>query len=191
MSQHATDRPRRHRLSVADYYRMADAGILRPDQRVELIDGQIIDMPPIGSAHAGIVDQLAEIFRNTVGDRAIIRVQSPISLDEHSEPEPDVALLRRRRDFYQSAHPSPADVLLIVEIADSSLPFDRGVKVPLYARHEIGEVWLMDAKRRELTRYRRPAEGRYTLVDRPDLTTPLTIGAMPDAEVPLAALNLR
>jgi Uma2 family endonuclease len=184
-----TDQPRRHRLSVADYYRMAEVGILRPDERVELIEGEIIDMAPVGSVHAGTVDQMAKMFGDAVGDTAIVRAQNPISLDDHSEPEPDIALLRRRDDFYKSAHPTPDDILLVVEIADSSLLFDRNVKAPLYARHGIVEVWLVDVKGWRVTRYRNPLRGEYTLIDQPDLGTALVISAIPDARVELNALR--
>jgi Uma2 family endonuclease len=168
---------------------MAEVGILRPDERVELIDGEIIDMPPVGSVHAGTVDQMAKILGDALGGRAIVRAQNPISLDDHSEPEPDIALLRRRDDFYKSAHPTPDDVLLVVEIADSSLLFDRNVKIPLYARHGIVEVWLVDVRGWRVTRCRSPLRGEYTLIDQPDLGTPLAISAIPDVRLTLNALR--
>jgi Uma2 family endonuclease len=118
---------------VADYYRMAEVGILAPDARVELIDGEIIDMPPPGSSHAGTVDYLLSVLGTAARDRANLRVQSPVRLSEYSEPQPDLALLRPRAE----------DVLLIVEVAANSLRFDRKKKVPLYARHGIPEVWLL------------------------------------------------
>ena len=189
MSYTTPDQPRRHRLSVADYYRMAEVGILRPDERVELIDGEIIDMAPVGSVHAGTVDQMAKILGDAVGERAIVRARNPISLDDHSEPEPDIALLRRRDDFYKSAHPTPDDILLVVEIADSSLLFDRNVKVPLYARHGIVEVWLVDVKTWRVTRYRNPLRGEYALIDQPDLGTPLVISTIADVRVALNPLR--
>jgi Uma2 family endonuclease len=173
---------------VADYYRMAEVGILRPDERVELIDGEIIDMPPVGSVHAGTVDQMAKILGDALGNQAIVRVQNPISLDDHSEPEPDIALLRRREDFYKSSHPTPDDILLVVEIADSLL-FDRNIKVPLYARHGIVEVWLVDVRAWRLIRCRNPLRGEYALIDQPDLGTPLQISATPDVHLVLNALR--
>jgi Uma2 family endonuclease len=188
MSQTAVDPPRRHRLSVADYYRMAEVGILAPDARVELIDGEIIDMAPIGSLHNATVDQLAELLKGAAGDAVIVRAQGSISLGAFSEPEPDIALLRRRADFYRAAQPGAADVLLIVEVAVSSLPYDRDVKVPLYARHGIPEVWLIDIEALRLTRYRAPKEGMYTLVEQPDLETPISLDALPDACVTLRPL---
>ena len=180
--------PRRHRLTVADYYRMAEAGILRPDERVELIEGEVIDMPPPGSRHAGAVDQLAEILREAIGRRASLRVQNPIDLDPYSEPQPDVALLRPRADYYKSAHPRPADILLIVEVAQTSLQYDRDVKVALYARHGVPEVWLLDLDNRRIARYRNPSRGGYASVDRPSIAEPLEIGALPGVRVELGAV---
>jgi Uma2 family endonuclease len=152
----------RHRLTVADYRRMEETGILRPDDRVELIAGEIIDMSPIGSLHAAVVDLLASLFHQHCGPRAIVRVQSPILLDEASAPQPDLAILRPRADFYRDALPGPADVLLLVEVADSSLPFDLAAKVPLYAAAEIAETWVIDAATLTTHRFRQPAGGRYT-----------------------------
>jgi Uma2 family endonuclease len=184
----AADVPRRHRLSVEAYHRMGEAGILAPDARVELIEGEIIDMAPIGSRHAGTVKHLARILQRAVGDLAIVQIQDPVSLDDHSEPQPDVALLRPRRDFYKSAHPRPADVLLIIEVAEASLRYDGEVKVPLYARHAIPEVWLVDLEGRCLMRYRDPREGVYARVDTPDLARPLRVGALADLRADLGAI---
>jgi Uma2 family endonuclease len=155
------DAPRPHRLTVDDYQRMGRAGILPPHARVELIEGEIIDMAPIGTRHAGIVRQIARLLERAVGDAAIVSVQMPIRLDEWSEPQPDVTLLEPRADFYKAAHPTPADVMLVVEVADSSLPHDRDVKLALYARHHIAEVWLVDLQHDEITRYRQPHPDGY------------------------------
>jgi hypothetical protein len=151
----------RHRLTVDDYYRMAEAGILREDDRVELIEGEIIDMAPIGSTHAGTVKRLANLLMAAVGDTAIVSVQDPVRLGPRSEPQPDIALLRPRADYYTSAHPGPADVLLLVEVADASLTYDRDVKVPLYARHGVSEVWLVDLAGHRLHIHRVPVNGVY------------------------------
>jgi Uma2 family endonuclease len=166
---------RRHRLTVEEYYRMGEVGILPADARVELVDGEIIDLPPIGSRHAGTIDQLTHLLTKTVGDEAIVRVQSPIRLDEYSEPEPDVTLLRPSADFYKSSHPFAGDVLLLIEVAERTLRYDLEVKVPLYARHGIPEVWVVDLEHGRLARYRDPREGEYTEVDQPDLRTPLEV----------------
>lgn len=146
----------RHRLSVADYYRMAEAGILGEDDRCELIEGEIIDMAPIGSRHASTVKRLLRHFERTVGNSAIVSIQDPIRLDARNEPQPDLALLRHRDDFYQQAHPTPGDVLLIVEVADASLRYDREVKLPLYARFGIPEVWIVDLQSSRVEIFRGP-----------------------------------
>lgn len=157
----ATDSPRPHRLSVDDYHRMATAGILGEDARVELIEGAIIDMTPIGSRHAAAVKRLIRTFDRAVGDTAIVAAQDPVILDPHSEPQPDLALLRPREDFYKTAHPGPADVLLIIEVADTSLAYDRDIKLPLYARAGIPEAWLIDLEGATLTRFTAPAADGY------------------------------
>jgi Uma2 family endonuclease len=151
----------RHRLTVADFQRMGEAGILGPDDRVELIAGEIIDMSPIGSLHAALVDRVAGLFHGHCGSRAIVRVQNPLALDDTSQPQPDVAVVRPRADFYAAAHPGPADTLLVIEVADTTLPFDLEVKVPLYAAAGIPEVWVIEAATRRTHVFRRPAGGRY------------------------------
>jgi len=119
--------PRRHRLTVTDYYRMAEVGILRPDARVELIEGEIIDMPPIGSRHAGTVEQMAQVLRRAVKDEAMVRTQQPVALDAHSEPEPDITLVLPRDDHYKTAHPGPSDVLLIIEVSTGYRKFGSSI----------------------------------------------------------------
>ena len=151
----------RHRLTVAEFQRMGEAGILAPDDRVELIAGEIIDMSPIGSLHAALVDLVSGIFSGHCGPRAIVRVQNPLALDDTSQPQPDVTILRPRTDFYAAGHPGPADALLVVEIADTTLPFDLEVKVPLYAAAGITEVWVIEALSRRTHVFRRPEAGRF------------------------------
>ena len=122
---------------------MGQAGILGEDDRLELLEGEIVEMAPIGSRHQSVVDRLTRLFSNRVGDAAVVRVQGPVRLGDDSEPQPDLLLLRRRADFYATAHPGPEDVLLLVEVPDTSTEYDREVKLPLYARHGIAEVWLV------------------------------------------------
>ena len=154
--------PARHKLTVDDYHRMGDAGIFTDGERVELIDGDLIDMAPIGQGHAAVVSGLNEALVLACAGRAIVSPQNPVRLDRSSEPQPDLAVLRRRADFYASGErPGPADVLLLVEVADTSLRFDRSVKLPLYARAGIAEVWIVDLKRRVLNAYRAPEGGEY------------------------------
>lgn len=185
MSSLAEDLLKRHRLTVSDYHRMGEAGILNEDSRVELIEGEIIDMAPIGSRHAGTVSQLSRLLERAVGDHAIIWTQNPFILDDHSEPEPDIALLRPRADFYKSSHPRPEDVLLVIEVAESSLRYDQKVKAPLYARHGIPELWLVDVENHRLTIYRRPESGVYQ-----DLVTPGAMTAIAPSLLPVAILDL-
>ena len=150
------------RLFTADeYYRLADVGILGEDDRVELLDGDIVQMTAIGSRHAACVDRLNVLLQPSVAGRAILRVQNPVRLDFRSEPEPDFAVLRLKADYYASAHPTPADVLLVIEVADSSLAFDRDVKIPLYARSGIPEVWLIDLEEHRVEIYTEPAPDGY------------------------------
>jgi Uma2 family endonuclease len=151
----------RRLFSVEDYYLMAKAGILKEDDRVELIEGEIVEMAPIGSRHAACLDRMTRLFSERVGRQAIVRVQSPVRLGEHSEPQPDIALLRPRDDFYATAHPGPADVLLLIEVADTSIEYDREVKVSLYAQAGIGEVWLVDLVGESIEVYQSPGSAGY------------------------------
>lgn len=170
----------RRRFTVDEYAEMARVGILRDDDRVELIDGEIVEMAPIGPDHAGSVDAIYELLVRELSGLAQVRAQNPIRLDAFNQPQPDFALLRRRDDFYRSAHPTPADVLLIVEVADTSLSTDRAVKLPLYARAGLPEVWLVDLAHGVISVHREPGPGGYrrTSTGRPgDLLRPL---AWPD-----------
>lgn len=150
-----------HWFSVEDYRLLAEAGILHEDDRLELIEGRIIDMSPIGSSHAGSVNRLLGIFVNLFQERAIVSVQNPVQLDAYSEPQPDLMLLRPRDDFYAERHPGPEDVLLLLEIADTSLDYDRNVKIPLYAGHAIQEVWLLNIRDQTVEVYRSPGPDGY------------------------------
>ena len=155
--------PVTRRFTVDEYYRMADAGILTEDDRVELIEGEIVELPPIGSRHAACVDRLNRLFVTQVGDRAIVRVQNPIRLSERSEPEPDLALVRARPGFYAEAHPGPGDLLLIVEVAETSFDYDRSVKSRLYARAGIPELWIVELQRDRVEVFSEPrADGYHT-----------------------------
>jgi len=148
-------------FTVDEYHRMADAGILTEDDRVELIDGEIIKMSPIGSHHAASVNRLAAVLIPRVGKAAIVSVQNPVDVDDYSEPEPDIVLLKYRDDFYSGSHPGPQDVLLIIEVADSSLEYDRTVKLSTYARAGIPEYWIADLPGDGIDAYSDPANGAY------------------------------
>jgi len=153
--------PQRHAISAQEYLRMGEAGVFAPEARLELIEGEIIEMAPIGSPHAGVVKTLNRLFGRTVGDSAIVSVQDPIIASERSVPQPDLALLKPRADSYMRSHPAAADVLLVVEVADTTRAFDIGTKVPLYARSGIAEAWVVDVQERVLHVYRDPGAGGY------------------------------
>jgi len=140
---------------------MARAGVLTPDDRVELIEGEIVKMSPIGSPHAACVSRLNSLLQSILGENAIVSVQNPVQLNDFSEPVPDVTLLKPQKDFYSSGHPGPADVLLIIEVAETTVISDRNVKVPLYARNSIPEVWLVNLPKKLIEEYFEVADGRY------------------------------
>jgi len=148
------------RFTVGEYHRMAEVGILGEDDRVELIEGEVVEMTPIGSRHAGCVRWVDRMFGSSLGDRAIVSVQNPIRLSELSEPQPDLALLKPRADFYRDSHPESPDVLLVVEVIESSMAYDRA-KLSLYAAAGITEVWRVDLPRGTVERYRRPFATGY------------------------------
>ena len=132
----------RHRLTRSDYHRMGEAGILGENDRVELLDGQLVDMSPIGPRHALVIDALNELLVTAFAGRARVRVQNPVVLDDGSEPQPDLALLRWPWRGHPQSHPEPDGIFLLIEVSDSSLNFDRRVKLPLYARAGVREVWI-------------------------------------------------
>ena len=143
---------------------MAEAGILSENDRVELLDGDLIVMPPIGDWHAASVKLFANTLPPVLQGRAMVAVQDPVRLDEYSEPQPDFMLLVWRDDFYRSGHPGPGDVLLLIEVADSSAQFDRTAKLAAYARAGIPEVWIVARPERRIEAYTEPAGGSYATV---------------------------
>jgi Uma2 family endonuclease len=175
----------RHRLTVDDYHRMGEAGILQEDDRVELIEGEIVDMPPIGSKHAAMVARLQRLLERATGEQAIVWTQNPIVLDNLSEPQPDLCLLHPEDNFYESSHPRPKDVLLVIEIADTTLHYDREVKVPLYVQHGIPEVWIVDVENHCLHIFRNPAKDGYQ-----DRQTLSQLGVITPIMLPQCAINL-
>lgn len=156
--------PTRRRFTVAEYYAMADIGILAENDRVELLEGDLIVMPPIGDWHAACVDRFTNTLPPQLQGRAVVRVQGPTRLNYRSEPQPDVMLLRWRDDFYQGGHPGPDDVLLLIEIADTSVDYDRGAKLSAYARAGIPEVWIVTRQDRRIEAHTVPAESEYANV---------------------------
>lgn len=151
----------RKRFTVVEYQQMADTGILSEDDRLELLEGEIVKMAALGPQHAACVDRLTQRLPLLVQGRAIVRVQNPIRIAEHSQPQPDVTLLQPRDDFYAGGHPEPEDVLLLIEVSESSLAYDRDVKLPLYAAAGIVEVWLVALQLQVVEVYRAPSENGY------------------------------
>jgi len=155
----------RHRFSVDAYHRMGETGILHPADRIELIDGEIAEMAPVGSPHIGAVFALNRLLTQAAPEGVTVSVQSPIQMGDRSEPEPDLALLRARPDGYRTPpRPSAPDVLLIIEVSDTSLRYDREVKLALYARHGVPEVWIVDLAARAVEIHRKPEQETYAEV---------------------------
>ncbi len=152
---------KRHLITVDEYYLMAEAGVLGPEARVELIEGEIIDMAPQKSRHAFVVNTMMRSLVRVVGESGLVTCQTPLRLSTRSEPEPDLMLLRPRADQYGESHPSAADVLLLVEVADSSARYDRQIKLPLYARYGVPVVWIVDLDAGLLRMHSRPDGGAY------------------------------
>lgn len=181
--------PRQNRkFTVAEYYRMVDAGILRPKERVELIEGEILTAPPVSPRHAGSVDIANEVFARQNNGQFRVRIRGPVHLDERTEPEPDAALLRLRPGSYRRAHPTPEDILLVTEVADSTLDYDREVKAPIYGRAGIPETWVVNLREDCLEVFRNPGPPGYaqhTLYRRGDKISPVSL---PDLEFAVAEL---
>lgn len=180
----ATDSPPRHwKLTADQYQRMGETGILAEDDHVELLDGELYEMSPVGSWHNGKVDRFARRLDRTVGERAIVRVQGSFRLSPNSEPEPDILVLRYRPDFYEQALPGPEDVLLLIEVADSSLGYLRNLKLPLYAGAGIPEVWILNRSAERIEVYREPRDGRYQSITMARRGATITPQAFPDITI--------
>lgn len=188
MSLAMEDWPRRHRITVHEYHRMAEEGLLAPDARVELIEGEIIDRPPIGIRHGAAVDQLGELLHAGVGKQAIVRCQGAIRLGDISEPQPDIAVLVRRDDFYRTGHPTATDVLLVIEVSDTTLRYDLQTKAALYARHGIQEFWVIDVVGEQTHVFRAPQGAAYREAHGPGVPGVVTLSALPDTSIDLSLL---
>jgi Uma2 family endonuclease len=173
----------RRLFTVEEYHSIARAGILGEDDRLELIEGEITEMTPIGSRHAAVVDRLTWLFSEQVGRRAIIRVQNPIRLGQRSEPQPDLTLLRPCPDFYSQAHPGPEDILLVIEVTETSTDYDREIKVPLYARWRILEVWLVNLDGEAIEVYQNPSPEGYHEMKTLRRGDHLSLGSFPDLKL--------
>ena len=177
-----------HRFNVAEYYRMGETGVLNPDARVELLDGKIIDMSPIGPFHGGSVNRLNRLFNKMSNGRWLVSAQNPVHLDEYSEPQPDLLLLKPDLDDYMGRHPAPEDVFLLVEVADSTLAYDRGKKLPAYGRAGIPEVWILNLRAKTIEVYRQPHFEGYHSSQTYGANDKVSPGAFPDAVVAVADL---
>lgn len=177
-----------HRFTVKDYYRMGEAGVLRPDARVELLDGKIFDVLPIRPFHSGVIIRLLRLFSEFSRDRWLVSAHNPVHLDEYSEPKPDLMLLKPDPDDYTNAHPAPDDVFLLIEVADSSLNFDRGEKIPAYGRAGISEVWIINLSARTIEIYREPHFTGYEICQTLRAGEKVSPRAFPDVELEVAEL---
>ena len=173
----------RHQFTVKQFHQMAESGILSENERLELIRGEMIDMSPIGTRHSGCVLFLSNLLALLLGGLSLINVQNPVELDETSEPQPDIALLKPRADFYRTAHPQPEDIFLLIEVADTTVKYDREVKIPLYAEANIPEVWLLDVNQEVVEVYRNPLQGVYQDVQKLVKNQILSILAFPDVHI--------
>ncbi len=183
--------PSRGLLTVDAYYRLAESGALRDDAHVELIEGKLVEMPPISPEHANSVDTVADLLRERVGRRARIRVQNPLRLSARTEVQPDVAVVRLPQDrgqLYGEAHPTAADTILVVEIASTSLAFDLGGKALLYARHGVPELWVIDLVGCRVIVHREPTPAGYISVERLERDAAISVLAWPDAQVTIDEL---
>lgn len=180
--------PALHRFSAEEYHRLGELGILSPDARVELIEGAIHDMSPIGPFHSGVTMRLNRFFQLRAKGRWVVFVQGAVRLDNYTEPEPDLMLLKPAPDDYVSHHPTPDDVFLLIEVADSTLDFDRGKKLQIYARAGISEFWIVNLKDSMIEVYREPHFTGYesrTVLKAGEKASP---GAFPDAALDVAEL---
>ena len=178
----------RRALTIAEYHRMGEVGSLTGRDRGELIEGELVAMAPIGSEHSGTVNALTRLLVEIVGDRGVVAVQNPVQLDDLTEPEPDFAVLKPRPDYYRRATPRADDVLLLIEVADSSLAYDRAVKRSLYARHGIPEFWIVNLTAGEVEVCRTPTGDNYASVLHVGREAILEPVLLPGAAIPVATL---
>ncbi|NES03443.1 MAG: Uma2 family endonuclease [Okeania sp. SIO2F4] len=170
----------RRLFTVDECYKMLEAGILTENERLELIRGEILVMYPISPPHAACVKRLTELFILRLAKTVTVRVQNPIKLNDNSEPQPDVSLLQRRPDFYETQHPQPENVFLLIEVSDTTVKYDQEVKIPLYAENNIVEVWLVNLTEKCLEVYRQPTANGYEIVQTFQRGETVTIQALPN-----------
>lgn len=188
MSVAMKDLPRRHGITVDEFYRMYEAGEFAPDARVELIEGEIIDMPAPGTRHSAIDSRLNEILMRAVGQRALVRPGCAIHLDNMSEPQPDLSLVVRREDYYVERHPTAAETFLAIEVSDTRLSFDLGRKRALYARRGVTELWVIDVNRKRLHCFRRPSGDEYLDTSVLEAPRTMSIEKLPGITIDISSL---
>jgi Uma2 family endonuclease len=179
----------KHRLTIAEYYTLAES--LPGEARVELLDGELYDMAPIGSQHADIVEFLGDRLRYALPPEFGVRRQNPVRLGNHSEPQPDICVEKPRALPYSQSHPGPEDVLLVIEVADHTLQYDKDIKLPLYARYGIPEVWIVDLKNRQLEVYTAPQDEAYQKSQRLRGTDKVIPHLLPDITVNVEVIFAR
>ncbi len=174
----------RHKLTVEAYHDLGVTGHLTEDDRVELIEGELIDMAPIGGHHLSGVNRLNAFFVRAIGDRGIVSVQNPVILGRHSEPQPDLVILAPHMNARDAGVPTARDVLLVIEVSDTTIAYDRGTKIPLYARHDIADVWLFNLRSNRIEIHRTPTPAGYTSVQEIGPGETITMLALPDVSLP-------
>ncbi len=167
-------------LTTQQYHLMYEAGVFNDGDRLELINGEIKTMSPIGRKHVACIIRLDKLIQRKLGDRIMVSTQNSIRLDDNSQPQPDLAILKSRNDFYEERLPSPLDILLIIEVADSTIAYDREVKAPLYAAAGIPEMWLFDVNKKAIDGYSQPSANGYKLIRHYDENDTLSMLAFPD-----------
>lgn len=180
--------PTPHRVTVDEYQRMGDAGVFAPDVRVELIEGEVIDMAPIGNRHATAVRRLSKLLFDALGARAVVSVQNPLRLGSDSQPQPDLAVLQARGDFYAAGMPTARDALLVIEVSDTSARFDREIKLPLYSRHGVPEVWIVDLDSRLVRFFRGPLGDGWAVALESASPGPTPLAALPQVSIDLTGV---
>ena len=148
-------------FTVDEYYRMLEVGVIHPDDRIELIEGEIVQMAPMSCKHGGCITFLNRVLNRLLNNMAIVNSQIPLHLHDYSEPEPDVCILKIRNDDYRNSHAAPEDILLVIEVSLSTLSYDLNVKVPMYANSEVIEVWVVDLDNEEVHQFTEPLDGEY------------------------------
>jgi len=176
------------KFNTSQYHQMNQSNILTEDDRVELINGEIIEMSPIGTKHTSCINRCNSILPNLLGQKVIISIQNPITLNNLSEPQPDIALLKPRADFYENSHPQPQDIFLLIEVVDSSIDYDRDIKIPLYANSNIYEVWLIDINAQLITVYRYPQNDNYQEITTYHRGEKISILSFPDISLQVNAI---